>query len=120
MQNNTSRIQFSARTACGCQSDNISPSNNKVIGPDVSTRAEQCHHGPRVGIDTREVWPFVRVTAVTGKRQAAGIVCATVLPRYDVFDMERNERRRRLRHPAILTSITGTPSNNLPQTWVHV
>ena len=90
-----------------------------MIAPDVSTRVEQCRHSARIGIDAREVRPFVGVAAVAGEREAAGIVRATVLPRYDVFDMERNQRRRRLRHAAILTGIAGTPSNNLPQTWVH-
>ena len=91
-----------------------SPFDNKVIDPNVSTRIEQRHHGPRVGINTREVCAFVCVAAATGQRQAAKIVGSPVLFRYDVFDMERNERRRRLRHPAIFTSITGKPSNDLP------
>ncbi len=64
--------------------------------------------------DAREVRPFVGVAAVAGKGEAAGIVGATVLPRYDVFNMERNKRRRLLRDAAILTRVASTPSNNLP------
>lgn len=91
-----------------------------MIAPDVSTRIEQCRHGARVGVDAREVRPLVRVTAITCEREAPEIVRATVLLRYDVFDMERNQGRRRLRHAAILTRVAGTPSNGLPQTRVHV
>ncbi len=102
------------RATCGRQAENVSASDYKVIAPGVSTRIEQCRHSARVGIDAREVRPFVRVAAVAGEREAAGIAGATVLPRYDVFDMERNKRRRLLRHAAILTRVASTLSNNLP------
>ena len=55
--------QTNCRATCRRQPMNLSLSNNKVIGPDVSARAEQYHHGPRVGIDTRKVWPLVRVAS---------------------------------------------------------
>jgi len=60
----------------------------------VHTRIKQGRHRARVGIDAGEVRPVVPVAAVAGEREAAGIVGATVLPRYDVFDLERNEGRR--------------------------
>lgn len=97
----------------------MSTPNDKVITPGVSPRIEQCRYRARIGIDAREVRPFVRVAAVAGEREATGIVDATVLPRYDVFDMERNKWRRILWHTAILTRVASTPSNNLPQTWFH-
>jgi len=67
---------------CGRQAGNVSASDDKVVAPGVSTRIEQCRHSERAGIDAREVRPFVRVAAVAGERQAAGIVGATVRPRY--------------------------------------
>jgi hypothetical protein len=75
---------------------------------------EERHHGSGFGIDAREVWPFVGVAAITSEREIAGIVAATVLPRYYMFDMEGNERCRLLRHAAILTSVAGALANNLP------
>jgi len=57
------------------------------------------------------------VTITSGapsEREIAGIVGATVLSRYDMFDMEGNKRRGLLRHVAILTRVAGTLSNNFP------
>src|SRR6202042_771884 len=67
--------QTNRRATCRRQPKNLSPSNNKVIGPDVSARAEQCHHGPRVRIGFGPLYALQR----TGQRQAAGIVRAAVL-----------------------------------------
>ena len=99
---------------CGCQADDVSASHHEVIAPNISTRIEQGHERARIGIDAREVWSFAGVTAVTGEREAARIVRATVLPRHDMLDMERNQRCRLLRHAAKLTHVPSTPSNNLP------
>ena len=96
------------------QAENVSALDDKMIGPGVSTRIEQCRDSARIGIDTREVRPFVSVVAVAGESEAAGIAGATVLLRYDVFDMETHEGCRLLRHAAILTRVASTPSNNLP------
>ena len=92
----------------------LSASTDKVITPSISTRIEQRRHSARVGIDAREVRPFVRVAAVAGEREAVGVVRTAVLPRYDMFDVERNKRRRLLRHAAILTRVACTLSNKLP------
>ena len=50
----------------------------------------------------------------TSRREAAGIVGATVLPGDNVFDMKRNKRCRLLRHAAVLACVAGTTSNNRP------
>ena len=68
----------------------MSASDHEVIAPGVSTGMEQRRHGARIGIDACEVWSFIRVAAVTGERETAGMVGATVLPRYNMFNMERN------------------------------
>jgi hypothetical protein len=101
----------------GRQAENAPASNGKVIVPDVPTRIEQCRYSCvcrdrySFGIDTREVRPFVNVAAVASKGEAADIAGATMLPGYDVFDIQRNRRRRPLRHAAILTRVAGAHSN---------
>jgi hypothetical protein len=81
--------QEHSRASGGRQADNVSATNHEMIAPYVGTRMKQCHH-------------------------SAGNVGSSVLPRKDVFDMESNQRRRPLRHAAILTNIARTPANQFP------
>ena len=84
-----------------------------MIAPYISTRVEQCHYGTRVWIDARKIWAFVGVATVAGERESVEIVGATVLPRDDMLDVERNKRCRLLRHAAILARIAGAVSDHL-------
>ena len=110
--------QAGRRATCGRQTGNLSASNDKVITPSVSTRIEQCRHRPRVEIDARVVRPFVRVAAVAVEGEATGIVDATVLPRYDVFDVERNKWCRILWHTAIITRVASHAFEQTPASLV--
>jgi hypothetical protein len=85
-----------------------------MIVPDVSSRIKQCCNGARVRIDAAEVWPLVSVATVAGERKTTGIVTGAMLTRNDMFNMERNKRRRLLRNAAILARVAGTPSHKLP------
>jgi hypothetical protein len=111
--------QAHRRAPCRSQADNVSASDYKVIAPYVGTRIKQCHHGACSGIDARKIRSLVSVAAVTCQRQPGGIAGTSVLLRNDMFDMESDQGRRPLWHAAILTSITGAPSNNLPKTLIH-
>ena len=85
--------QAHGRAPCRRQAGNVSVPNHKVLAPGVGTRAKQCHHGACAGIDARKIRPFVCVAAVTRERQSAGIVCSSVLPRNDMFDIVRQGKR---------------------------
>ena len=104
---------------CWRQSDDTSATDREVSAPSISTGMEQWHHSAALGIDAGEVWPFVRVAAVTSEREIAGIVGAAVLFRHDMFDMKGNERGRLLRDVAILAGVAGAPPNNLAQGSIH-
>jgi hypothetical protein len=76
-----------------CQAHDISPSTLKVITPCIFTGIEKRYHGVRVGIDAREVRPFICVAAVARESQRIGHVRAAMLPRDDVFNVKGNKRR---------------------------
>src|SRR5207249_2158584 len=93
---------------CGGQSHDVAVPEDEMICPDVLPRIEQCNHDAAVGIDTCEVRSFIRVAPIAGKRESGRIVSTAVLPRDNMFDMKRNDRRCFLRNAAILTGVAGS------------
>lgn len=57
---------------------------------------EQRNQRSGIGIDARQIGPFVPIASITSERETGGIVGAAVLFRHDVFHMECNQRRYRL------------------------
>lgn len=60
-----------------------------------------------IGIDARQIGPFVPIAPITSERETGGIVGAAVLFRHDVFHVECNQRGYRLGKAAIFTRIRG-------------
>ena len=100
---------LSSGASGGRQANNVPASDDKVIAPYISARIEQCHHSARVRIDARKIRSLVRVAAVTGESESAGIVGAAVLLRNDMLDMERDQQRRLLRQVAVFTRVASPP-----------
>lgn len=59
-------------------------------------------------IQTREVWPFVKIAMMAGERQVFRRVLSAVLTWDDVFDVER-QRFASLCKATIFASVFGAP-----------
>jgi hypothetical protein len=59
----------------------------------------------------------VRVTSVAGEGEAGGIVETAMLLRHDVFHVECNERRCKLRQAAIFTRVPALPRTKSRVLW---
>jgi len=68
---------------------------------------EQRNHRSGIGIDARQIGPFVPIAPIAGERETVGIVGTAVLFGHDVFHMECNQRRCQLGKAAIFTRVPG-------------
>ena len=91
---------------------------SKVVTPIVKSWMKQACQFSSSRIDSREIWPFVQVAMVTGKRQIIGEVFPTVLPRDDVFNVKW-QRLLFFAQMAIFTATFRSPSDQLAQPRVH-
>ena len=68
---------------------------------------EQRNHRSGIGIDARQIGPFVPIASIAGERETGRIVGTAVLFWHDVFHVECNHRRCRLGKAAIFTRVPG-------------
>jgi hypothetical protein len=97
----------------------MSAADNEMFAPDIPTGMEQSNDCACVGIDTREVWPFVRVATITGEREVVRVISSTMLLGHNMLDVKRNQWRRFLQNAAVFAGVTGMPSDKLSRARIH-
>ena len=97
--------QFDGRSSNRRKSDDAQAIPFKMLLPAVATRVKQRRHLARVGVDPRQVTSFVQVTLCTSQREIVSVVGAAMFSRNDLLNLERDQRRGRLRALAIFATI---------------
>ena len=107
---------MSSRTVArpvGVRPQDVSATDYEMFAPDIVTWMEHGHNRACIGIDTREVRPFVCIATVTGESEVVGNIRSTMLLGYNMLDVKGNEWCRFLRNSAVFTGFTGTLSDKL-------
>lgn len=91
-----------------------------MSGPDGAAGMKQRDDLLRDGIDSGEVWAFVRVAAMTRPGKIVEHRLAPVLTGDNVLKVKGFKRWQRIREAAILTTPAGTLTDLLAQCVAHL
>jgi hypothetical protein len=63
----------------------------EVLAPGIGTGVEEACQLTGCGVHTREIWPLVTITEMTGERQVRLVVTPVMLLRHDVLDVQGDD-----------------------------
>jgi hypothetical protein len=63
----------------------------EVLAPGIGTGVEEAGQLTDCGVHTREIWPLVTITEMTGQRQVRLVVTPVMLLRHDVLDVKGDD-----------------------------
>jgi hypothetical protein len=62
-----------------------------VLAPGIGTGVEEAGQLTGCGVHTREIWPLVTITEMTGQRQVRLVTTPVMLLRHDVLDVKGDD-----------------------------
>ena len=65
---------------------------SEVIVPRITAGMEEWNYTSRFRVNAREIRAFVQVAPIASQREIGGIIAATMLPGYHMFDVKRRKR----------------------------
>jgi hypothetical protein len=79
---------LNCRTANRSPPDDHRASPDKMLGPALCSRVVKLGHFPTFRINSGDIAPVVEVAINARQRQVAFVVCATMLPRNNVLNLQ--------------------------------
>ena len=112
--------EYGDRGATFCrEADKLMPTRLEMVGPNIAPRIEQFDYATGIGIDSSEIWAYMKVAELACQRQVIKFAQATVLDRDDMLDMKRIDVLI-LVEPAVFTNESSTDCHSSTRRSIHL